>query len=159
MGSPMAARRCPTYRGKSKEFRDRPEKPLEQRLNDVFMAGYCQIVRDRVDDRKHKARNDEYEAKLKQQRLAKQLIELSRRLDAYSAKQKADAVAEAERWRQSQLLRDYVAAVRCQASQSRDAVSASVASWITWATEVADEIDPLPIRLESPADQQRNRCL
>jgi len=123
------------------------------------MAGYCQIVRDRVDDRKHKARNDEYEAKLKQQRLAKQLIELSRRLDAYSAKQKADAVAEAERWRQSQLLRDYVAAVRCQASQSRDAVSASVASWITWATEVADEIDPLPIRLESPADQQRNRCL
>jgi ABC-type Fe3+ transport system substrate-binding protein len=64
-------------------------------------------------------------------------------------------VEQAERWRQTQLLRDYVTAITDAVGELDDADDRAAAkAWINWCTESAEQNDPLAGPPRMPDDPE-----
>jgi molecular chaperone GrpE (heat shock protein) len=122
-----------------KEIAESEEKPLEQRLNDVFVKIYGRVVRAREWQREQEAREREWEERERRAAEAEK-----RRLEA-EAKRAAERrkreklVEDAKAWQTANLIRSYLAHLD---KTSGAEVSSESGEWMSWAKEVADEMDP-----------------
>jgi hypothetical protein len=137
-----------------KVFSESDDVPLEKRLNDVF-----KYIHRLVAKQAEKRRQDNIKAERREvERIAweaeKARLEEQRRLEAEAQAERdrieeerlsreAALIAEAGRWRQAMDLRMYVAHVK-NAQLERPA---ELASWISWAEDVAARLDPTVERL------------
>lgn len=124
---------------------------LEGRLNEIFVRIWKMVVRCRADareaERREQARQEAArvaairaeEARQEQQRAA----EAAQQVKDEEAR-RAALVAEARRWRDAAVLREYIAHV---AEKARHESSEEMRAWLAWASIAADELDPTKDRL------------
>jgi hypothetical protein len=122
-------------------FRETAERPLESRLNDVFLALNKIVINCRRESR-IRAENEQ----LERERLARRAIierrrqaQLKRR--AEEAKHRTELLDESERWQRATLLQRYVQHIKRQVPQS-----GSTDTWAGWALEIAADLDPTAAR-------------
>jgi hypothetical protein len=112
---------------------------LENRLND-FMIGavsYADHWRE-WERRRVEGERLRMEAELRR-------AEEVRRRQAEAARL-SELEEEADRWHRSRMLRAYMDAIRLSVDQSRKLVDPSLQTWLDWATDQANRLDPLPTR-------------
>lgn len=131
------------YWGRSvkKGITETETRPLEGRLND-FMVAALALAHERAEWERRRQESEE-----KQRRNERARLEEQRRREAEAARVKA-LEDQAERWRRSRAIRDYVAAVRAEAeAQGALAESGGLAAWLQWAEEHARSLDPVDARI------------
>ena len=122
-------------------FRETAERPLESRLNDVFLALNKIVINCRRESR-IRAENEQ----LERERLARRAI-IERRRQAHlkrraeEAKRRTELLDESERWQRATLLQRYVQHIKQQVPQS-----GSTDTWAGWALEIAADLDPTAAR-------------
>ena len=126
-------------------WRDTPRRPLEQNLEKVI-AGLFDFA---VSVRRHEE-NLRIEAEKRQadeQRRAEEARVRAAKRKAIAEEQQRvdDLLREAEGWKRSQILREYIQAVRefCTAQHEAIAPDSEMARWLDWADAQAARLDPL----------------
>jgi len=118
-------------------WRDRPGKPLEEELNRII-AGLLvasAVVR--------KQRLDSEETERQWQEREKQRLEAAE-AQCKETQRRNELMSLVTRWRQADEIRHYIQAVRSLPDSARDETEVKrTDDWATWASRVADEIDPL----------------
>lgn len=131
------------------EITDKPGEPLEQRMADV--AESLERIVDA--DLKAQARRREEQARWaeeEKQRIATQRLKELEQAQLEQEVQRSNAlVAEAQRWKQANDLRDYLDALDLHATTNPN-TGDEYAAWRFWAQGVLDSLDPLPRRFRSP---------
>ena len=124
-----------------KEFADTPGRPLESRLNDIFVGVYERVVRARERQRENDLREREWkeEEKRREAAEARRRAELARK-EAERRRREA-LVAEARAWKTARLIREYVN-YRNHAEPGNRSENTPDAEWTAWALKVADDLDP-----------------
>lgn len=122
-------------------FEDLDTRALDTQLNRVFCGIYRQVVKAWREDRLHKAFHRELEEEARRRAEAEQVKAERERLLAEERAQRRQLASEANRWTQSQRIREYVAHIRTVSSERSNA-SNELSEWIQWATSVAAALDP-----------------
>lgn len=128
---------------------EEPEKPLEEQLNTIFVRIYRAAFaskerRVRFEEERRAARAAE------ERRAAERVIaEERRRLQQEELRRREQLGTEAGAWKQAQTIRTYVSHLRSEATglTTGGGVPSELADWLSWAQEVADELDPTQERL------------
>jgi hypothetical protein len=118
-------------------WRDRPEKPLEGELNRII-AGLLvasAVVR--------KQRLEREEAERRWQDMERQRLEAAE-AQRRETQRRNELMSQVTRWRQAEEIRHYIKAVRSLLNNGSAGIGVESADeWASWASKVADEIDPL----------------
>lgn len=133
--------------GARNSWADGKKQKVEDCLND-FIVG---LVKGSVI---HRARDLQREHEEKQRReLARQREEDERQREE-EKKRIQTLVSEAQSWKQSQLIREYIQAVRAKALEKFGQISAGseIDQWLKWALQQADRFDPLGSTSLEPED-------
>lgn len=126
-------------------WRDTPRRPLEQNLEKI-LAGLFDFA---VSVRRHEEslRVEEERRKAAELRRAEEARVRAAKLKAIAEEQKRvdDLLRDAEDWKRSQILREYVQAVRdlCVTQHEAIAPDSEMAHWLDWAEAQAARLDPL----------------
>jgi hypothetical protein len=133
-----------SYSGR-KNWRDSKTKPLEDSLN-AFIVGMLRMA---TWEKKHM---EEMREKERQRREWLQKREEEKRLRAEKRRRIEEEqarvlglISDAENWRKSQLIREYIAEVerQIQAGTCRLQTESNFDDWLIWAKKQADRLDPL----------------
>jgi hypothetical protein len=129
---------------------DAASEPLESKLEDVFKAAYRFVIRTWQQQR----RADERDRAHREEALRREAEEDRQQQEARLAEarqlQKEELIAEATAWRQAELVRDYLCHIDASASQQPSTMTGPMlAAWRSWASAVADELDPTGRRVDS----------
>lgn len=125
------------YLPASQLIRDTPDRPLEERLNDVFVTmqnlvadtRLKRLERQREDERRRAAEDAARNAALARQRRQSEIQDLNEL---------------AERRQRAELIRALVVAAEAAGRAPRSTgAPLELASWRAWALQIADELDPL----------------
>ena len=122
-------------------FIDTSDRPIENKLNEIFLKIYTRIVR----ARERKRKNDAWHRELEEEQRKKEADEQLRRAAAAAKenerKKREALIEEVRAWQTAKLIRDYL--THLQAHPSDDARSGSRnEEWHDWARRVAEDIDP-----------------
>lgn len=103
-------------------------------INGVVIA--AQVVKAERLKREEEHRRWEEERKIKEEEEGQRRIEEARLLDLEK---------QAERWKRSELIREYIRAVECEAAkmEADDEFMKKLGKWLSWAKEKANQIDPI----------------
>lgn len=112
---------------------------LENRLND-FMIGAVSYADHWREWERRREEGERLRAEAEFQR-----AEDARRRQAEAARLR-ELEEEAERWHRSRMLRAYVDAVRSSVDERRKLADPSLKTWLEWANDQADSLNPLLIR-------------
>ncbi len=84
-------------------------------------------------------------------------LDLPGALPEEEKKRVQDLLSEAESWKRSQLIREYVSAVRGAAVKKRGEIASGseIDQWLTWASHIVDRFDPLVPKVILKAPDQR----
>lgn len=118
---------------------DAPDRPVQDRINEVFPRLYRTVVKTREWKRHWNAEAEEKARADAQKAAAAAALAEQQRIAAEAVARKAELLAEAARWHQAAQIRAYVAHL--------DACGATDAEWRAWALRAADEMDPAEGRL------------
>jgi hypothetical protein len=132
-------------------WRDREKRKLEESLG-KFLEGLVRIAA----LKKEHIRRQQLE---EQGRLERQKKWEEERRRAEAEKQKLERLMNnVEKWHKSRLIREYISAVEGMASTGKYTfnVEGGVESWIKWAKEQADRLDPLCLLPQPPPSSQEN---
>lgn len=126
-------------------FEDRENHQLESRLNHVFIAMYCLVVKRWKRDRASRAA--ELRAREAERISAeKERVRAERERKALQERRRRKRLSrEARRWAEANRLRAYVAYVQSVSPRSDE--QSSLSDWAIWALAVADVVDPVAKRL------------
>jgi hypothetical protein len=121
-----------------KTWSDRPNRPLEEQLNDVVAGMILVADAKRRDEEERRREQEAYEA------AERRRLELERQRQEEEARRQ-NLHAQADRWASSQRLRRYLDAFERAATERGDqrAPSAQRQQWLAWARRYADQLDPL----------------
>jgi hypothetical protein len=135
------------------EYSDKQGLPLEARLNEA-LVGLCRlVVRCREERRANEARECERAEAHSRWLVAEKARQDEEKRQAEETRRRKELLAEAERWQTAQTVRSYLDEVKNRLSLDRAlAASGVVPEWLSWADQVAKELDPLPHRLASMTD-------
>lgn len=131
-------------RGTETKFSDNADKPLEDQLNELLCKVYKFVVREiewralhEEQQRLRKIDDERREA----ERAARE--ELRQRREEEKRREES-LIAEASAWHQASLIRAYVAHIQLAASSMQDGncSNENLRTWLAWASEVAERIDP-----------------
>ena len=143
-----------SYSGR-KKWRDSKTKQLEDSLN-AFIVGMLRMA---TWEKKHMEEMREKERQrqewLRQREEEKRLrAEKRRRIEEEQARVLA-LVSDAENWRKSQLIREYIAEVERQINADTCTLQtdANFEDWLLWAKQQADRLDPLTSSPKSILDE------
>lgn len=145
--------------GCRQSWRDGKKQRLEDRLNSV-VSGLVEVA----------ARRKEHEAKLERQARERREQERQRQEEARRRAEKREQIKaeqarvnvllqQAENWRKSQVLRNYIETARLQhlSEHGRIEEGSDFARWLGWAVQQADRLDPLvdspPSILDEPVEE------
>lgn len=126
---------------------DSGRRKLEDRLNE-FMVLVVKVAHERAEWERRRIEAELRHREAEQVRLAEQ-----RKRDLEAARLTA-LQEQAERWRRSRTLADYLAAVRAHMASVRvdESQSRELAAWLAWAETQARALDPLSGSLEALLD-------
>jgi hypothetical protein len=125
------------------ETADTKSARLEEKLNAVFIGVYGKVIRQRERERKHEAQRRESEAEeAKREAVARRRREEEAARERERRRRRA-LIVEAKQWKAAALIREYVSHMAHTAGDARTA-----AAWVTWATNVANALDPTLERAE-----------
>ncbi len=143
-----------SYSGR-KNWRDSETKPLEDSLN-AFIVGMLRMA---TWEKKHMEKMREKERQrqewLQKREEEKRLrAEKRRRIDEEQARV-LGLISDAENWRKSQLIREYISEVerQIQANTCTLQTEGNFDDWLIWAKKQADRLDPLTSSPESILDE------
>jgi hypothetical protein len=121
-----------------KTWSDRPNRPLEERLNDIVAGMVLVADAKRRDEEERRREQEAYEA------AERRRLKLERQRQEEEARRR-NLHAQADRWASSRRLRRYLDAFERAATERGDqrAPSAQQQQWLTWARRYAHELDPL----------------
>jgi hypothetical protein len=117
---------------------DGKKQKLENCLNDFIIGLIKASVAKRARDLEwERQENERLELARKQAEEVRRREEEKKRLQ--------NLISEAQSWKQGQLIREYVAAVRAKAIEKKIEITpgGEIDRWITWANQQADRLDPL----------------
>jgi len=136
------------------EIRDETGRPLETRINEVFVRIYRAVVgcRKRARERAEEERVREA-ARIQREADEKRRREEERRL-AEENLLRLNLAYESSAWQLASQVRSYVAAVM---SSTGDSVSDELLSWRDWALQTAEEIDPVLRRIDGTPTSYASR--
>jgi hypothetical protein len=126
-------------------WRDTPRRPLEQNLEKV-MAGLFDFA---VSVRRHEEnlRIEAEKRKADEQRRAEEARARAAKRKAIAEEQQRvdDLLRDAQDWKRSQVLREYINAVRQVCATDEEAIEpgSELAHWLDWAEAQAARLDPL----------------
>jgi hypothetical protein len=123
-----------------KEWADKPNRPLEDRLNET-VAG---MIAAAAVQREHRISQEEEEAARHRR---EQELERQKRQEAEEAEARRfeELVRQVGRWRQADEIRAYVKVVKARARALRDRTSRTrLREWAAWALKHANRIDGVP---------------
>ncbi len=117
---------------------DGKKQRLEDCLNDFIIVLIKRSVADRARALERQRQENE------RLELARRRVEEEKRREE-EKKRLQNLVSEAQSWKQSQLIREYVAAVRAKVIERNIEIvpGGEIDQWITWANQQADRLDPL----------------
>ncbi len=117
-----------------KEFTDNSKKLLEDRLNDFIICLHLAAQKIKADRKEReelhqkweleRLQQEEYEKRMKQEKLKTNLL-----------------IREAEYWNTAKIIRTFIEEIKN--SQLNDPQSFDIENWINWATDKANDLDPL----------------
>jgi hypothetical protein len=118
-----------------KEWADKPDRPLEQRLNDIA-AG---LIAAAAVQREQRISQEEEGRRRREQELERQ-----KRQEAEEAEVRRfeELVRQVGRWRQASEIRGYVKAIRTSVRAGDRTSKNRLQEWTVWALKHADRIDP-----------------
>lgn len=125
------------------KWRDLPSKKLEERLNNV-VAGLLKVT----SLKKERIRREEEEERQRIEMELKRDEEKRIRADKIKRiKEESERVSRlitnAENWRKSKLVREYIAAVEAHAATGDEPkIQGDLGAWLKWAKDQADRLDP-----------------
>jgi hypothetical protein len=122
-----------------KEWADKPDRPLEDRLNDI-VAG---LIAAAAVQREQRISQEEAARRRREQEL-----ELWKRQEAEEAEARRfeDLIRHVGQWRQANEIRAYVKAIKDRVRAARRGVgSPRLPEWAAWAMKHADRIDSDPL--------------
>jgi hypothetical protein len=120
-----------------KEWADKPNRPLEDRLNDI-VAGLMAAA---AVQREHRISQEDAARRRREQELERQ-----KRQEAEEAEARRfeELIRHVARWRQANEIRAYVNAVKARARTAcRGGEPTRLRGWIAWALEHANSLDPV----------------
>ena len=127
---------------------DRDGQPLENQLNEVLIRAYrrVNVVRRATRDQLAWNRRWEEEKRLREMRDAERQEQLRRAEE--EEKRRRQLLQEVKDWQNAKQLREYLHHLRNLALRECPSSSgSSLKSWLEWASQVAEEIDPTVRRL------------
>lgn len=127
-------------------FLDRDSKPLEQQLNRIFSRICGLVVKSWQSEREHQAFHRRLEEERRQREEAARIRAEQERTRAEARARRDRLSEEANRWAQSNRIRDYIEHIRSTAS-NHQGMSAELNEWAEWALSVVAELDPSGQRL------------
>ncbi|WP_342051968.1 MULTISPECIES: hypothetical protein [unclassified Cupriavidus] len=135
----------------SARFEDKPGRPLEGQIREIWNRLSSAIRREVIEGKKFEASLSEMRAR-EATRLAKvaeaSALENARKEEErVMAERRAQLILEADRWGQATRIRSYLAAVRAASAAADPEVACALSRWTTWAESVVLELDPLPGRV------------
>ena len=125
-----------------KRWSDTRTVRLEDKLNDVVvgLVALGAALRQRADEQRREAEVRAEQERLRQERARQARMEKARR---------DHLIACTESWTAAERIRQLVAAVERRATAGGSEMLADVAAWTGWATQVADDLDPLGAGIEA----------
>jgi len=150
--------------GCQQNWNDGKKSKLEKRINS-FIDGLVTVAIAKIERDKEKGEEErrriERQRQLEEERRKRAEIR-KRYLEEETRVQKL--ISEAENWKKSQILREYVAEIERLATTSEQSLSLEklFAEWLKWAHDQADRLDPLaqsPVSIldeECPEEDSRN---
>jgi hypothetical protein len=127
------------------EVSDETDRPLETRINDVFVKIYRAVVSCREWARQRAVQERQWaEEKIHREAEENRRQEEERRLAAENLR-RLNLAYESSAWQLASQVRSYVAAV---ISSSGDSASGELLAWRDWALKTAEEIDPVLRRID-----------
>jgi hypothetical protein len=119
------------------QWSDHPDCPLETQLHDVLLGLYYAAA----DERTKRIQREEAAQREREAQHHRWLEEQERQR---KAKRVAALVKQANDWQTSSVVRSYIAAVNAASRDDQDPrASGELAAWSTWASQVADSLDPV----------------
>ncbi len=119
-----------------KEWADKPNRPLEDRLNEI-VAG---VIAAAAVQREHRISQEEEARRRREQELERQK---QQEAEEAEARRFEELVRQVGRWRQADEIRAYVKAIRTRVTAAGDRTSKTrLEEWAAWALKHADRIDP-----------------
>jgi hypothetical protein len=119
-----------------KEWADKPNRPIEQQLNDI-VAG---LIAAAAVQREHRISQEEQARRRRERELERQKRQEAEEAEARRFEQLMKQVAQ---WRQANEIRAYVRAAKSRTRAARRRVSSGrLREWASWALRHADRIDP-----------------
>jgi len=130
--------------GGQNSWSDGKKQKIENCLNDFIIGLIKASVIDRGRDLKRELEEKE---RLEQ---ARRRAEKERRREE-EKKRIQNLISEAQSWKQSQLVREYVSAVRAKAIEKNGEIQpgSELDQWLIWANQLADRLDPLAETVKS----------
>jgi len=124
--------------GNQSSWSDGKKQRIEDCLNDFIVGLTRASVASRARDLEWKRREEE-----RLEQIRRQAEEEKRREE--EKKRVQDLISEAQSWKQSQLIREYIEAVRAKAIEKTGEVplGSELDRWISWANQLAERLDPL----------------
>lgn len=150
-------------------YSDEPGKPLEEQLNGILVHIYGvarasterrlraeQERREAIAVEEHRAE----ERKIAEERWAaeRKIAEERERLRKEELRRREQLIAEAEGWNRAEQIRSYVShlqAAMCTSPSSR--AVPELEEWLSWALDIAEQIDPTRARLNGHAERGEER--
>lgn len=135
----------------SKTYCETESRPLEERLND-FVVAVIRAAHEEAENERRRREDEERRRVAEELRIAE---ERRRRLEAARRQALED---QAQRWRRSRTLKEYLAAVRGRAEAVSGGLVAGseLAAWLEWAEAYAQMLDPLAGPLEELTEVPRD---
>jgi hypothetical protein len=126
-------------------LRDSKRKPLEQRLNEVIIAMYKTIDREKV--AAEERRREAIEAETRKRAAIRK--EVNRRSDKVREQRLQKVVS---RWENAKRMREFINAVRQEELQRSTFVDegSETGRWLAWAEALVERVDPLSSHAELP---------
>jgi hypothetical protein len=131
-----------------RRWHDTEKHALEAQLNDV-VVGLLKLT-DAVREQKAREEREAQQVRDRERKIDELLAEQAR-LRQLLAKERADVGRlrdQAARWKESQVIRDFVARVRAEGLRENALDEQAVDGWCDWALQQADRLDPFT---ESPS--------
>lgn len=127
------------------ELKESQTNRLEDRLNEAFVAMDLTIAKERVRERQRQTERDAHEESEARRLAVQRIREAEQKQHSVEMARREQLLLETRRWRQAQMLRDYIDAVESRARRQlgdQALTSDELWGWICWASTVADELDP-----------------
>lgn len=119
------------------QWSDHPDCPLETQLHEVLLGLYYAAA----DERTKRSQREEAAQRERDAQHRRWLEEQERQR---KAKRVAALVKQANDWQTASVVRSYIAAVNAAAPDHQGQLEAAeLATWSTWASQVADSLDPI----------------